>query len=572
MTLATNSAAYPAMKIDPLETLRKMVRIGLYADSDLKTWALTLETEIEKIEKLARPSNGSPSSLNQTAQIQFVCLKAEFLDLAGRYDHAEIVLDRHVSTGYRQFRERIKNIQGSPPEPSSKVEDYDRWLRQIVWLHMQYAWVKYFRAGEFKEAILYLNQLEAFIQDELCVRWPSYGTLSRLFYYIGHCQRSLRCFKESVKYFLKSQDAAERRFLQKQENYKNLYPDETEQRRMQRLNIHRRFAVLCTAKGLGSGLAWNAIHQGRLTRAQELCASASTLLLGTGQEPIKAFVKSNRLIALRRASAASTEDAGKAMTGLANLMRKYRSIDDPIGELRCGAEFIRGYTDFLEFWGGTKPDRRKAKLHVSQHITSLLLIASRLKGQSWGVRLRLMQIRFSMAVSDDQIESSTLEEVRAIVLRNSDMSIQAEGLIISAIICARLKKPLEGIEALNRALELVTDDPVIEAECNLILANFQCELGDIAAAKNTVRKWKSVERLVENAYLHRLAEIVELNIDNAIQNFVISFERVDVSWETCEKELRVWLARVARFRAGPNAKEKDIAAILKVAPSTWSRW
>src|SRR5437762_565162 len=80
-----------------------------------------------------------------------------------------------------------------------------------------------------------------------------------------------------------------------------------------RLSREKQFAIISIATILGGGLSWNAIHQGRLMRAQELGLSAETLLMETGQEPLKLFIRSNMAIARRRAAPASTREAYEAM-------------------------------------------------------------------------------------------------------------------------------------------------------------------------------------------------------------------------------------------------------------------
>ena len=49
-------------------------------------------------------------------------------------------------------------------------------------------------------------------------------------------------------------------------------------------------------------------------------------------------------------------------------------------------------------------------------------------------------------------------------------------------------------------------------------------------------------------------------------------EDESLKWEECEARLRNWLARAAKHRAGANAKGWQIAEILGVSPSAWTRW
>ena len=127
----------------------------------------------------------------------------------------------------------------------------------------------------------------------------SHGTKFRLFYYRAHCERGLRRFKDSLLSFKRANGHAKQRYEQKRRRLSAIekIPE------VLRVRLAReRFAIISIARILGGGLSWNAIHQGRLMRAQELGLSAETLLMETGQEPLRLFIRSNMAIARRRAA------------------------------------------------------------------------------------------------------------------------------------------------------------------------------------------------------------------------------------------------------------------------------
>ncbi len=556
-----------------LTELEQAVRIGLYTDATLEKWKSTLERLVSVCElefEAVSPAEG----MSQAEQLKFISLKSEFYDMAGNDVESRKWISQFVQQGEKGFIERIQALRGTAPA-LSQDEDYARWIRQVAWVHLQYAWVMHYRRNENEKALNYLNDVLHFVEQNLkSPKRPSHGTYSRYFHYLGHCLRGLRRFRESEEAFLKSQEHANLRFAHKDARRKELYPNEGDRERASKLALQRRFAIISTARQMGSGMTWSALQQGQLSTAVAHCTNALGLLAGTGQEPTKAFIRSMKLIAQRRLAPGSTLLAGEAMKGLYGMMKQYSKIDDSLGELRCGAEIARGYMDYLEFWAGTKADRVDALNHVLRRIAALTKVAVKRSSNAWKERLRMMEIRASLAFDPSRVASSDEMQEVVEISRNASIGLprKVEARILLAIHFDRKREYRKGIEQLSEAFLAAADDPVLRAECLLHSVGLHSDAGDKAAAEDALGQWAILSRSVENVYLHQLSHIARTRLDRSETSFVIAADEADLRWERWEAELKQWLVRQARIKAGPLGKEKEIAAILGILPSTWSRW
>jgi hypothetical protein len=223
--------------------------------------------------------------------IQLISLRAEFHDLIGQEVEAEKLLRHHVQSGGSNVVLRIRLEDGeSVTEPDYDDVGSAGLIRQICWLHLEFVWVCFYRRGEYAEALEFLDEIARFITSRLAPLKPhSHGTWSRYFFYRAHCLRGMRRFRESEQALARSQEHARLRYLHKIEESR-LKESDVAGRELERKE-ERTFAVICTARILGGGTAWNAIHRGNLMFAHSACLSALTLLEDTGQEPYKLLVE-----------------------------------------------------------------------------------------------------------------------------------------------------------------------------------------------------------------------------------------------------------------------------------------
>lgn len=587
-----------------LEKILSWVRIGFAMDFDsLLAWRVEVSRQIARLEEgLA----GNCALLDPPEQLKFICLRSEFHDLLGQTAEAAEILKPHVVMIGGELIPRVEGLGQLAPSPNPEAPDYDaekhaRWIRQIIWLHMQFVWVVYFRRGDFEVALEYFNRIERFIESRLVsIERPSHGTKFRLYYYRAHCERALRRFKQSLHSFKEANSHAKRRYEQKRQK---LFATENDAEVLSsKLAREKCFAIVCIARILGGGLAWNAIHQGRLMRAQELGLSAETLLMETGQEPLKLFIRSNMAIARRRASPARGRTAYLSMSELVRLYFEYRRAGDDLGQLRCGFEYVRGHIDFLSCWRGNTIETARSIRQARSWLDRVIEIASRVPDPAWRERERLLRKRMQLAIgiiarrdgpdalppdlrtlspgTDLDIADPQLDDemMRAHLPSSRSEELAVEKHIL--VVLDRLSRPMtpsrikESIAILERALGRMADepDPVVQSECRLVLAQLHLAAVDFRGVRDELDHWRARSTDIENAYLHRMAQSIEESLEEGVKPFVIRPNEENLEWKKWEKELRLWLARAARQKTGPQASGKAIAETLGIDASSWSRW
>lgn len=587
-----------------LKNVQQMVRFGMYRDiSNLKEWSNNVAEHLQQLQEMLVMDR---NVLGQEEYLQYIALRAEYLDTMGRDENAALVLRQVIPEGCSSLHDWMN---ANPLEISSnrahwgyaEEERFARRMRQIGWLHMEFAWVCYYRKGLMERALEYLEEVHSFLRAKLIEpeegrARPSHGTLFRYFYYRGHCELSLRRFRESLQSFTEAQRHAGDRYTLKTQSIQTIWeqlPDlkRTEKELMRMLSPERRFSVISTARILGGGLAWNSIQRGGLRHAQEVCLSAETLLLGTGQEPMRAYIRSNRLVAQRRAEVAYSTGFSEAMKELRRSFEEYREVDDPLGQMRCGLEVVRGHLDALQYWKLTETLGDEAWTHsekvvlaeVGQLLGQLGEISARTMDKYGQFRIRLLKIRYSL------LSSSNVSQEMAAMLGDELLKLaeafqvgpsEAEHLILMADVerfGGNTKKAIQTLrETVSRTRDRNADqnwdrDPVIHSECHLRLADLHLKSLDYASANAEMGHWKVLSQMVEHAHLHRYADQLERRLNESLRPEIFRLED-DLNWAECQVRLRNWIARAAQHRAGPGASGAKVAGILGVSPSQWSRW
>ena len=479
-----------------LRDIQQMIRFGFYRDlSTLPDWSEELNL---RIRVLRQHLKRVPDALSPPDKLQFISLQVDFHDILGQDQKALRILDEYLpwdgvdpSPG-SDLASMVSGVY-APHFTSDSAETFkqeERWIRQVAWLHMELAWVGRFRQGKFERALGYLDTVFRYLQEHLIYPRsrpprPSYGTLFQYYYYRGHCERALRRFSDSLDSFTRAQTAARDRYRLKAELLGGDFPQRsvpyssTDEERMRRLAPDRRFAGICTARILGAGLAWNSTQRGQLAHAQEMCLSAETLLLGTGQAPLREFIRSNRLVAERR-SATTPDGARIAMRDLARCFNNYRKVGDPLGQLRCGIEFVRGHLDYLIYWQSettvAAADAQANSARVVQNwIRRLRNVAAEVTDPSWGFRIDAQAVRLALLATKAlpmEQRAPILRDLGAQTERASDHlapgahDVELQILRSEIAVCSGDYRA--GMAILDAALRRAQhDDPVLEAECHL---------------------------------------------------------------------------------------------------------
>lgn len=510
----------------------------------------------DRLERLKQVFETRPDAFTRTESLQLITLRAEFHDLLGQEGAAIEVITQFVAPGTSGLMERLVNIPGraETEDPEERI----RFIRQAIWLHLEYAWVCMYRTGQFELAIRYLKDIRAFIEEELMPYRPSHGTQARYYYYLAHCYRSLRKFSDAHRCFLESQNHAQKRYL--------LKCSEGGDR-----EAERRFVVVCTARILGAGLAWNGLHTGQLSHAEAMSLSALTLLKGSGQQPFISLIETNRLIARRRASGPTDTEA---LDGLLKLANEYRSNGAILGQLRCGLEYVRGLLDYVTYWTDERDEGQVRE--ISSWLKRLEAVAAGSKDATWGQRIQLLVFRYELLTAEASSMPTLLEECQRFGSLTIGTPLWPEQQILLGLIAARIGNTDQAITVIGDAASLAKrlNDPIIEAEGHLQLAHILSGRDDYVSAREELAEWERMAAAVENSYLRQFAATIESDLKAKVAPFVIRVDD-DLSWDRWERELKLWLGRAAMHRAQKQRLSMTgvvFSEILGINPSTWSRW
>jgi tetratricopeptide (TPR) repeat protein len=555
-----------------------MIRTGLDQAGNAADWREVIDSHFRVLRQADYP-------FAFTEKLRLHTLESEFHALLGDIPGAATILSAVVSPPDADNPTWFRNL---PDPPASQSEDdLRKQRRQMVWARMYYIWIHLFYAGRFDEAIRQLDALRPIIDRELPVNWngepvPSHGTMGRWHYFYAHCLRGNRRFVEAEEEFLAAQESAAKRleFRMRTARSDARAGKLTEHEARSIVNYEMRFSSICTARIL-SALGWVAMQQGLLVRAQQCFASARALIEGTGQEAMKSAIRLRHAIASRRIAPLDRDDFKTAMSELRKSAEDYRLMGDVGGQLRCELEIGRGHVDAAGF--SDSPTARRH--HLAEALKSLKIQDELLAAGGGGgadVRRHLLWTKFylvqakvashSRTESLGQARKSFLAARLASGTQHSRFGRTDLDLFEGLLLLREGEYP-DAAELLSTVLQNSQHDPVVQAECRLLLA--ECYIKwqvNRERAEEHLNAWKQISATVQNQYLHCAYDDLTARFDVWGENFVIESTRDDLNWEVHERALKIWLMKTARAKLKTPPTLDKLSEILGPSPSTLSRW
>jgi hypothetical protein len=556
---------------DPHQCLREvlqMVRTGVCCG---KAGVEVRELIANALRRLKDERGKHPGIFDEVEQLRLLTLEAESYQENGEFDKAARILE----PVWRNLKPRLD--AWSKKELLEPTGDAAL-CRQKIWALLDYVFFAYCRlSGNQKLALKYFLRLEEVIRGELQTkkRIP-HGTLALCHYYIAIC------------FNVVGPDLAEHHLLEAQ---KNTYARASRQLARETIDRVEKEYEIAYKNVFGarvlSGLARVDMQQGRLTRAEHLLYTAQNLLLGTQKEWLKRFITLMQWTVVRRRTAHAEPAYARALTELADQFTRYLNIRDPTGQLRCGLELARGYLDWAEFsdsdtekglrleeaayWLRTIP--ASAPLAADIFRTEILKVRlCLLKGEVKEAEDKATDAR--RALKDDLlpecgIELSLVEALYCLHTSPPDTRL-AERLIQRSLDTIRLQRS-QNSEAERRS------DPVLEAECYLLLAKTKLLTGNADAAQKHLNEWTILRQFIDNYYLRHLGNVLQAELHAHGPRFERTFEGYDPitgqvtrTIPECLEDYENWLRSVIKSRYGIT-KKKDLAKFYGRDPSNIDR-
>jgi tetratricopeptide (TPR) repeat protein len=471
--------------------LMRMIRIGFPLDNQGKPTGRKAHIK-EAINALKKTA--TEQSFGEIDQLRLATLEAEFYQQCGKHLESERVLEPIWDRLWPEW---------NGPGPLRVTKDR-RLLRQQVWALLHYVFYHHYHVtGQHKPALDAFVRIEKIVQLKL--QSPGYcpfGTLALCNYFLGLCYRVNRGFVD-----------AEQRMLVAQE-----YTYERVKRELKRTDISQErkqyeidYKDLFSARIL-SGLGWISLQQGYLSRAEQHLRTAQNCLVGVRQETIGVWVDTLLSMAIRRRTACDSPDYEYC---LEELERRYAEASETheLTRQRCAFELVRGYLDLAEFGGETSTNKNDCLREAQQWLATVRDLSSSKASQ----RYHLHMLRFQLVAGQGDAAEATLKELKKLV--GHAVPPQRAALIMEAYLYFSQKDLEAARAAVDKALAQIlpfseTDgvreyrvpDPVLEAECYVLLARICAAQNDYSGSRHYLDRWRLLSQFVENHYLHRLAK------------------------------------------------------------------
>lgn len=457
---------------------------------------------------------------------------------------------------------------GLPDHPLEPGNDRTL-LREIIWTLMFYAFHNHCTLkGEFKTALRHLNRLRKVIDEELGQHQrESLATRAIWNYFAGQCYLGLRHFANAGKHFLRAQDYAQ----QRTDRQLKEGPGDPKFDRAYEIGYNNVFA----AQVLGNGLGRVAIHEGHLTRAEQLVRTSLALITGTSHYRLRASLACLLATCLRRREPFGTKAYDRALARLKSCFREFKERGDTSGERRCALELARGYLDLAEY----RPERRDESMVEAAEWVARLAASDGIRNE---IRYHMINARLQLVNRDIVSARTELGAAYKAAKRSADtlkefaipLAVVKSLISIAENNAAKVKTFIETeLEKFRPGRVTVSDvilDPVREAECHLVVAHAAHLSGHAQTAARYFRRWQTTGRLIENNHLRTFAKNLGSTFDGP--RFELGFEfSMEIPIPQRIEHFRDFLlwSAVTRF---PGARNSEIARWFEVDPSTVSRW
>jgi hypothetical protein len=547
--------------------VKRMVRAGVAKSVQPLDIEATVPQALSRLKDYASQSG---NSFTESGELSMMRLEAEWLAERGKTESAVAILEP-VWTRLNGPLSKWK-LPERPLEPGR-----DRvLLRQRVWTLMYYVFFRFFKIeGDVKTAVDHMKRLRNVIWKELSPLGHSIdhgdeeedsrsplATWAMWHYLYGHCCRAQRHFPTAEKHFLDAQAYSQRR-IEKKLSHRDRDPEFDREYEIAYNNVF-------SARILGSGLSWVAVHAGHLTRAIQFLRTSLALLTGTQQEPLKVTLRGLLAIASRRHAPLGKKEYADAMRELALCHKQFGEFGDVPGQRRCSLEIVRGNLDLAEL----RKDDKQLYLERAATWIDRLGPADNARDQT---RYHLIRSRYSLLAGDQTTAQTEWAGAKKLAVTELNVSVAiTEGLVLIA--SGEAAKALRVVEreldylrpgrihaSANRNLEIVQ-----EAQCYLLLVLAAKTCGQFKKALFYMKCWGRLSTLVENAYLREFAR--PLSKELQFEDFQLEFEfEMDRTIPSRIAEFTEFLETSVRVRF-PEVGRRQLADWFEVDESTITRW
>jgi tetratricopeptide (TPR) repeat protein len=479
--------------------------------------------------------------------LKLISISAEVYDYFGCFEDAQRIVSADGSKILYEF-----------PHWAPAPSDTERILRrQQVWVVLHYAQTKY-RIHSYNEAEEIVHKCMNVIFDKVRDEkhgFDCFGTLARVNYLLGRIYRQRVGDYEKAKRFFTASIEYSYQALEKRT--KGLEGDSDRYKQEQALAAYR------IAKSLALGLGWIYYTQGFLRQALPVILTARALLLPTQDRLHKAYVE--LLYGCVQRSAAGY-DQHKLADAKRTLWKAYRVFS-------CSSH--------LAYKARAAYQLALVSLYSGKYNRALAFVR-RLKAYSvsaaddrWRCNALIIESRILRRKANGA--EDVLKRARDIASeafrgaeRGGLVLCQTDALLARGEALLDLKEVKSARGDFSRALEMGgAENPKMYGICRLHLAKTYVADRNLHMAEKHFDEWKRVEKQVENQLAHDCARIVQEQLAELTEDFVISSAAQDLKYENHLKNLQAFLETRAKQKSGGD---ESVAEILGVSRQTLYNW
>ncbi len=404
----------------------------------------------------------------------------------------------------------------------------------------------------------------------------------RILRQLGKYEEAEQCFERAITHFYQRSEYTNTRALNKGPestgNGQELENDAAHDSLDATYSMHR--SALCLSLGHG----WVQFARGHLTQARRDTLGARLQLLQANDTLNLRYVEVLLGSILRSQAGTERSKLREAETLVEEARQEFERRGHHLYRARAACELALIYLYLGDQRAALERITEAELLAESLNDISLQVQAAATKSRivRSGVGAHLVASRMeseriaSLAISNAQRESSQVPGLT-----------QAPALVIAALVArgvARLyldrheeaRADFEHALSLNQpganpvSADAETSSPMIDGTCNVFLAWSYARQGNADKADQAFRRWKEVEPRIEHAALLERAVVVERDINNLFQDFVVKADTRSLDHETHSKGLRSFLIHQASLRERGN--KVLMAKSLGVSRQTLHEW